>query len=68
MTAILRQIVEADDGAVAEKLAQVIVDRALAGDFRFCRENLNRIDGKVKDQVGNDGQVKVVIRHVDESN
>lgn len=41
-----------DDGkptgkTVAEALAQVMIDRAMAGDFEFFRELLDRVEGPV---------------------
>ncbi len=47
----LRRLLEADDGRVAEALAQAIVTAALKGDFRYCQEILNRVDGKVPNRV-----------------
>jgi len=47
LTAALRDALEANDGRMIETLAQVAIDRAKAGDFRFFREIMDRVDGKV---------------------
>lgn len=43
----LRQIVEQDDGKVADALAKAATKAALKGDFRFWQEILNRLEGAV---------------------
>lgn len=56
VTARLRKILENDDGNVAEAIAQVIIREALKGRFRFIKEILDRVDGKVPNRVvGHDG-------------
>jgi hypothetical protein len=66
LTTRLREILDAnelegvdlaDGEKVADVLAQVIVRKALAGDFRFVELVFNRIDGKVPDKIsiGSDG-------------
>ena len=53
-----------DDGrTVAERIVQAGVDAALAGDFRFWQEILNRMDGKVQDEVSVEGKVVQFIIH-----
>ncbi len=51
ITAALRKIAEADNEAKKLELAQVVWDRALAGDFRFVEELIDRLDGKVSEEV-----------------
>lgn len=62
VTALVREIVDADDGELAEQLARKAIDMALAGDFRFFREILNRVDGKVADQVQDEGGIQIIIQ------
>jgi hypothetical protein len=48
VTAILREKLAAEDGGkmVAEAIAEVVLQQALNGNFRFCRDLMDRIDGK----------------------
>ena len=55
----LRRILEEDDGAVAEILAQEIVRAARRGDHRFMKLILDRVEGPVVPQ-GQDVYVKVL--------
>ena len=51
MTALLRDTLDANDGELIETLVQTAIDKALSGDFRFFREILDRVDGKVTDRL-----------------
>jgi hypothetical protein len=51
LTASLREALNADDGKLIETLAQVSIDKALSGDFRYFREIMDRVDGKVTDRL-----------------
>lgn len=51
ITAKLRAIVDADDGAVAIALAEAAKKAALEGDFRFWKELCDRIDGPIRQQL-----------------
>jgi hypothetical protein len=48
LTALLREALarEVEGRTVGEKLVEVMVQNALKGDFRFCRDLMDRIDGK----------------------
>jgi len=46
VTAVLRKVIDANDGALAERLVRTLVDRALKGDFRAMREIWDRMEGK----------------------
>jgi hypothetical protein len=60
----MREIVEKDDGAVADALVRAAVKAAMKGDFRFWQEILNRVDGKVADRIaGHDGG-ELIARYV----
>lgn len=61
----LRAILADDDGAVVGALAKVAIDAAKAGDFRFWKEIIDRIDGKCPDKVEADGATEVLVRYVD---
>ena len=45
---------EHDGKRVVEALAEIIIREALKGDFRFAKEILERIDGKVPDRITGD--------------
>ena len=48
-----------------EALAEIMIREALRGDFRFAKEILERIDGKVPDRITGDedgGGLTVVFR------
>lgn len=54
----LRKIVEIDnDGAAADALAKLCVSRAASGDFKFFKELIDRLDGKVADQVESSNEI-----------
>jgi hypothetical protein len=66
ITALLCAAIQAEvDGrTAAERIAEVMVGRALKGDIRFVREILDRTEGKVPKQVADSGsevtRIKVV--------
>ena len=71
ITTLIREALEQDiDGKkVVEALAQIIIREALKGDFRFAREILDRIDGKVPDRITGDeegGGLTVIFRRADD--
>jgi len=49
LTALLRA--QLDKGNNAQALAKMIVDKALSGDYQFCKLILERMEGKVPDRV-----------------
>jgi hypothetical protein len=58
LTKRLRDIVEKNEGEVADALVKAAVKAALKGDFRFWQEIINRVDGKLPDAIqhtGSDG-------------
>ena len=66
ITARLLKILENDDGKVAEAIAQVIIREALKGRFRFIKEILDRVDGKVPYRIASfDGGPVLVQKVVD---
>ena len=57
LTEALRDALDANDGELIETLAHVAIDKAKGGDFRFFREIMDRIDGKVTNHlVSTEGQ------------
>ncbi len=58
ITAALKDLLDKNDGEAIKALASVALKNALKGDFRYAKEILDRIDGKVMDQldVTTDGQ------------
>ena len=51
LTALLRETLDANDGELIRSIVLVAVERALAGDFRYFKEIMDRTEGKVKDQL-----------------
>jgi hypothetical protein len=79
LTARLRALLEAGkiDGVsleggkqVADRIAEMIVRRAIKGDYRFCSLLLDRVEGKVaqRDRIADEdaGQRVVEIRYVND--
>lgn len=64
---ILRRLNE-DDGKLAEDIAEVIIKKAKAGDFNFCKTVLERIDGKIPDRIAgaDGGSLKIIIQGIDD--
>ena len=60
-TIALREALDANDGELVETLAQVAIDKALSGDFRYFKEIMDRTDGKVTDKVQHSGHVDSLI-------
>jgi|GEM_PF-3182561 len=46
LTAALRDALDANDGELIRELVGVAIDRALAGEFRYFKEIIDRTDGK----------------------
>ena len=61
LTAALREALDANDGELIKTLAQVAIDKALSGDFRYFKEIMDRTDGKVTDKVQHSGHVDSLI-------
>jgi hypothetical protein len=57
LTTLLRAAIQAEvDGrTVAERIAEVMVNRAMDGDIRFIKEVLDRVDGKAPQHAANPG-------------
>lgn len=51
LTASLREALDANDGELIETLARVAVDKAEGGDFRYFKEIMDRVDGKVTNRL-----------------
>ncbi len=52
----ISKILADEDGKVATALAKVFVSKGLKGDFKFAKELIDRVDGKVPDRhAGHDG-------------
>jgi len=51
LTQRLKELLEANDGVLAEAFVRVFLEKALKGDHRFAIEVLNRMEGKVPDKV-----------------
>jgi hypothetical protein len=58
LTTALREVLDANDGEIIKVLVQTAIDRAKAGDFRYFKEIMDRVDGKVTNRmdVSDDGQ------------
>ena len=56
----LRELVEGDEGKVADAIAKACIKAALRGDHRFVKEIMDRLEGKVKDKVEVDGDIRVI--------
>lgn len=58
ITAELRKLLDTEVGGktTREKLAEILINKALSGDFKFVREVLQRVDGnKCGEEDGEDG-------------
>ena len=51
---------EVDGQPIAEAIAKVIMKRALKGDYKFVKEILDRVEGKVTDNVKLEGEMRMV--------
>ena len=61
----LRDIIEKNEGEVADALVRAAVKAALKGDFRFWQEIINRVEGKVADRVaGPDGNDLTITQRI----
>jgi hypothetical protein len=56
----LKELLNEDDGKISDALAKSIIKAALKGDYRFVREILDRVEGKVTDKLDIDGEVRVI--------
>ena len=57
VTAHLLRMLAANDGQLAERIAEIIIERALQGDFKFAKEVVDRADGTIAQRVaGHDGR------------
>ena len=59
ITAAIRELLDKDDGAGIKALARVGMAKALKGDVRFWKELMDRVDGKVLEQILLGGSVGV---------
>ena len=67
ITARIRRILEretSDGDALAEKVAEIVVARALRGDHKFLTTLLERIEGKVPDRITTeeDGSFTIILK------
>ena len=51
LTALLRETLDANDGELIRSIVLVAVERAVAGDFRYFKEIMDRTDGKVSERL-----------------
>jgi hypothetical protein len=58
-TTQLREALDKNDGAMIKALINVICQRALRGDYRFVKEILERVEGKVSDRLEIESQERV---------
>lgn len=68
IVARLRELIDESDESsecLARAIAKTGLDMAKAGDFRFWKEVLDRIDGKPPETVQSEGKLEVVVRYVD---
>ena len=66
LTELERMMAEGLSGMdLREAMAKVAYKHALKGDNKFWNDVLNRLYGKVPDNVTADGKVEIVIKHVD---
>ena len=59
MTDALKALMDKDDGAAIKVLIQKAYDEAKGGDFRYFKEIMDRIDGKVIEQIELNADVNV---------
>jgi hypothetical protein len=59
ITAALKALLDKDDGKALKALAAVAVREALSGNFRYAKEILERIDGKVVEPIDLKADVNV---------
>lgn len=65
LTDKLREIIDKNEGEVADALVRAAVKAALKGDFRFWQEIINRVEGKVADRVaGPDGNNLTITQRI----
>ena len=50
---------------LSKALARVAIQKALSGDIRFYQLVIERLDGKVPDQVQQDGLMEILVRYHD---
>lgn len=67
ITTLIREALEQEDDGelVVQRLARMMIEQALQGDFRFAKEIIERIEGKVPDRITGDedgGGLTVVFR------
>ncbi len=55
LTALLRDTLNANDGELIESLVRKAIDKALSGNFRYFKEIMDRVDGKVTDRLEDEG-------------
>jgi len=54
LTAKLREALDKNDGEMVKALVNVACQRALKGDFRYFKEIIDRVEGKVPDRISVD--------------
>lgn len=62
ITTKIRKLLETDEG---ESVARAFVKYAKAGKFPFAKEIIDRIDGKLPDTQQHEGELTIVVKHVD---
>lgn len=63
ITSRLKKLCEQAEGQGYEAIAQAMFKAAMKGDFRFCKEIIDRIDGKIPDKVESDNETKIIIEY-----
>ena len=61
IAAAIREIIDADDGKRLQRIARTAVGMAESGDYRYAKEIMERIDGKVADKLEHSGRVDSLI-------
>ena len=61
IAAAIRELIEKDDARQLRAIAKTAADAAEDGDFRFAKEIMERIDGKVADKVEHSGRIDSAI-------
>jgi len=59
VTARIKKIIEQNEGEIADALVKAAIKNALKGDFRFWNAIVERVDGKVTEQIEQSGSTRI---------